>query len=49
MVSNQTVQGLLAPMPLSFQFEMAVNRKTATTLGVALPPSIMLRATEVIE
>ena len=26
------------------KFEMAVNRKTATALGLAVPPSIMLRA-----
>jgi len=28
---------------------MAVNRKTAKALGLAVPPSIMLRADEVIE
>jgi putative ABC transport system substrate-binding protein len=37
------------PVRLSTKFEMAVNLKTAKALGLAVPPSIMLRATEVIE
>jgi len=38
-------------LPVQFprKYEMAVNLKTAKALGLAVPPSIMLRATEVIE
>jgi putative ABC transport system substrate-binding protein len=37
------------PVQFPVKYEMAVNRKTATALGLAIPPSIMLRADEVIE
>jgi hypothetical protein len=37
------------PVQLPTKFEMIVNRKAATALGLAIPPSILLRATEVIE
>jgi putative ABC transport system substrate-binding protein len=37
------------PVQLPTKFEMILNLKTAKTLGLAVPPSIMLRATEVIE
>ena len=37
------------PVQLPVKYEMVVNRKTATALGLAIPPSILLRATEVIE
>jgi putative ABC transport system substrate-binding protein len=37
------------PVQLPTKFEMAVNLKTAKALGLAVPPSIMLRATELIE
>jgi putative ABC transport system substrate-binding protein len=37
------------PVQFPTKFEMVVNRKTATALGLAIPPSIMLRATEVTE
>jgi putative ABC transport system substrate-binding protein len=37
------------PVQLPTKFEMAVNLKTAKALGLAVPPSILLRATEMIE
>jgi putative ABC transport system substrate-binding protein len=37
------------PVQFPVKYEMAVNLKTATALGLAVPPSILLRATEVIE
>jgi putative ABC transport system substrate-binding protein len=37
------------PVQFLTKFEMVVNRKTAKALDLAVPPSIMLRADEVIE
>jgi putative ABC transport system substrate-binding protein len=37
------------PVQFPVKYEMAVNLKTAKALGLAVPPSILLRATEVIE
>jgi putative ABC transport system substrate-binding protein len=37
------------PVQFPTKFEMAVNLKTAKALGLAVPPSIRLLATEVIE
>jgi putative ABC transport system substrate-binding protein len=37
------------PVQFPTKFDMAVNLKTAKAIGFAVPPSILLRATEVIE
>jgi putative ABC transport system substrate-binding protein len=37
------------PVVLPSKFILAVNLKTANTLGITIPPSILLRADEVIE
>jgi putative tryptophan/tyrosine transport system substrate-binding protein len=37
------------PIQVPVKFEMALNGKTAKTLGLTVPPSILLRADEVIE
>ena len=37
------------PVQFATKFEMIVNLKTAKSLGLAVPPSILLRADEVIE
>jgi putative ABC transport system substrate-binding protein len=37
------------PVQLPTRFEMALNARTAKALGLAVPPSILLRADEVIE
>jgi putative ABC transport system substrate-binding protein len=38
-----------SPSAVPTKFEMVVNLKTAKALGLTVPPSIMLRASEVIE
>ena len=37
------------PVQCPTKIEMILNLKTAKALGLTVPPSIMLRATEVIE
>ena len=37
------------PVQLPVKYEMVLNLKTAKALGLAVPPSILLRTTEVIE
>jgi putative ABC transport system substrate-binding protein len=37
------------PVQVPVKFEMAVNARTAQALGLTVPPSILVRADEVIE
>ena len=37
------------PVQFPVKFDMVVNLKTAKALGLTVPPSILVRATEVVE
>lgn len=37
------------PIEQPMRFELAVNRKTASAIGITIPPSVMVRATRAVE
>ncbi len=37
------------PIELPTRFDLAINLETAKTLGLSIPPSVLLRANKVIE